>query len=403
MTTKQKVIIAGAGPVGLLTALSLANQDIPVTVLESEPGLTYDLRAGTYHPPSLEIMAPYGVTDEMHQTAIKVPRWQMRDRKQGLIVEWDLTEIADLTPYPYRLHFEQHKLTPLLYARLKKYPHAKVVFSNAVTKVEQTSDKVAVTTSTPDGVEERFEADWLVGADGGRSVVRRCIDAELEGFTWPERFVVIGTSVDLSKHGYAYNAYVADPDEWCALFKMPGEGPPGFWRVLFPVPPDETDEMALSPESVERRMQGFLRINSPYPVISKIIYRVHQRVARKFRSGRVVLAGDAAHLNNPLGAFGLNGGIQDSANLTEKLGRICRNEGDDSLLDLYERQRRTVNLEFVQEYSIRNFKRLAAKTPEERQANIDDLRRIGATAEARRQFMLVSTMIASVKRANSIQ
>ena len=107
MTTAQRVIVAGAGPVGLLTALALASQDIPVTVLESEPGLTHDLRAGTYHPPSLEIMAPYGVTDEMHRTAIKVPRWQMRDRNQGVIVEWDLSEIADLTPYPYRLHFEQ--------------------------------------------------------------------------------------------------------------------------------------------------------------------------------------------------------------------------------------------------------------------------------------------------------
>lgn len=403
MTAKQSVIVAGAGPVGLLTALSLASQDVPVTVLESEPGLTYDLRAGTYHPPSLEIMAPYGVTDEMHHTAIKVPRWQMRDRQQGLIVEWDLSEISDLTPYPYRLHFEQHKLTPLLYKRLLAYPHARVKFSHAVSAVLQSADKVAVTAALPGGGEERLEADWLVGADGGRSVVRRCIDAELEGFTWPERFVVIGTSVNLAEHGYAFNAYVADPEEWCALFKMPGDGPPGFWRVLFPVPPNEPDEAALSPENVERRMQGFLRLDKGYPVISKIIYRVHQRVARRFRAGRVVLAGDAAHLNNPLGAFGLNGGIQDCANLTEKLGRICRGEGDDSLLDLYERQRRTVNLEFVQEYSIRNFKRLAAKTPQERQANIDDLRKMGDSAEARRQFMLVSTMIASMRRANAIQ
>ncbi|MFM9966932.1 MAG: FAD-dependent monooxygenase, partial [Burkholderiales bacterium] len=299
MTTKQNVIVAGAGPVGLLTALALAHQDVPVTVLEAEPALTYDLRAGTYHPPSLEIMAPYGVTDEMQETAIKVPRWQMRDRKQGLIVEWDLSEIADLTPYPYRLHFEQHKLTPLLYSRLMKYPHAKVLFSHPVTEVTQSAHKVVVTTSEPGGGSAKFEADWMVGADGGRSAVRRAIDAELEGFTWPERFVVIGHGVDLSKHGYAYNAYVADPEEWCALFKMPGEGPPGFWRVLFPVPPDEPDEVALSVESVERRMQGFLSIGTPYPVISKIIYRVHQRVARKFRVGRVVLAGDAAHLNNP--------------------------------------------------------------------------------------------------------
>ena len=88
-------------------------------VLEAEPGLTFDLRAGTYHPPSLEMMAPYGITDEMHKTAIKVPRWQIRDRKEGVIVEWDVSLISDLTPYPYRLHLEQHRLTPIIYDKLQ--------------------------------------------------------------------------------------------------------------------------------------------------------------------------------------------------------------------------------------------------------------------------------------------
>ena len=116
---KPQVIVAGAGPVGLLTALALAKQDVSVLVLEAEPGLTIDLRAGTYHPPSLEMMAPYGITDEMHKTAIKVPRWQIRDRKDGVIVEWDVSLIGDLTPYPYRLHLEQHRLTPIIYDKLK--------------------------------------------------------------------------------------------------------------------------------------------------------------------------------------------------------------------------------------------------------------------------------------------
>ena len=108
-----KVIIAGAGPVGLLTALALARQDVPVLVLEAEPALTVDLRAGTFHPPSLEMMAPFGITEEMQKTGIRVPRWQIRDRREGVIVEWDLSMIADLTPYPYRLHLEQHRLTPM--------------------------------------------------------------------------------------------------------------------------------------------------------------------------------------------------------------------------------------------------------------------------------------------------
>src|SRR5260221_11998713 len=124
MAKNAQVIVAGRVPVGLLTALALAQQDVSVLVLEDESALTIDLRAGTYHPPSLELMAPYGITDEMHKTAIKVPRWQTRDCREGVIVEWDVTEIGDLTPYPYRLHLEQHRLTPIILGKLAASPHA---------------------------------------------------------------------------------------------------------------------------------------------------------------------------------------------------------------------------------------------------------------------------------------
>jgi len=401
MKIKPQVIIAGAGPVGLLTALALAKQDISVLVLEAEPGLTFDLRAGTYHPPSLEMMAPYGITDEMHKTAIKVPLWQIRDREEGVIVEWDVSEIKDLTPYPYRLHLEQHRLTPIILDKLKACPNAEVRFSHDVTGVSQTADKVSVTVETPGGM-EKFEVQWLIGADGGRSTVRKSLGVEFEGFTWQERFVVASTTYDYAPHGYTLNAYVADPLEWSALFKMPDDGPPGIWRIIFPVPQEEEDAVTLSQEVIERRMQGFLPKAGRYPIKYKSIYKVHQRVAKNFRVGRVLLAGDAAHLNNPMGAFGLNGGIHDSINLSGKLGRVCRGEADDSLLDLYVRQRRTVNLEYVQEFSIKNLKRLAAKTEAERKANFDELRRQAATAEGRREFLLVSSMIASIQRGNAI-
>jgi len=144
MAKNAQVIVAGAGPVGLLTALALAKQDVSVLVLEAEPALTIDLRAGTYHPPSLELMAPYGITDEMHKTAIKVPRWQIRDRREGVIVEWDLSEIGDLTPYPYRLHLEQHRLTPIILSKLMEYPNARVCFSHKVIDLSQTADGVMV-------------------------------------------------------------------------------------------------------------------------------------------------------------------------------------------------------------------------------------------------------------------
>ena len=402
MQKKPQVIVAGAGPVGLLTALALAEQDVPVLVLEAEPALAIDLRAGTYHPPSLELMAPYGITDEMQKTAIKVPRWQIRDRRQGVIVEWDVGEIADLTPYPYRLHLEQHRLTPIILSKLRAYPHAEVRFSHRVTDVDQTADEVTVNTDTPGG-SEIFTAQWLVGADGGRSAVRKCTDVGFDGFTWDERFVVASTTYDYAPHGYTLNAYLADPEEWAALFKMPDEGPPGIWRVIFPVPPEEEEAVTLSEEMVERRMQRFLSRKERYQIKYKSIYKVHQRVAKEFRVGRVLLAGDAAHLNNPMGAFGLNGGIHDSFNLTEKLSKVCRGEADPSLLDAYVRQRRTVNLEYVQEHSIKNLRRLNEKSEERRRQNFEDLRRQASSRESRREFLMVSSMIASVRRANAIR
>jgi 3-(3-hydroxy-phenyl)propionate hydroxylase len=398
---KPQVIVAGAGPVGLLTALALAKRDVSVLVLEAEPGLTIDLRAGTYHPPTLEMMAPYGITDEMHKTAIKVPRWQLRDRKEGLIVEWDVSLISDLTPYPYRLHLEQHRLTPIIFDKLRQCGNVEVRFGHEVTGVEQNADGVTVLARTLGGA-ERLHGEWLVGADGGRSAVRKAVDLDFDGYTWPERFLVASTTDDYSRHGFALNSYCADPREWVALFKMPDDGPPGMWRVIFPVPEDEDEALTLSEPAVERRMQGFVSRAGRYPIKYKSIYKVHQRVAKEFRAGRVLLAGDAAHLNNPMGAFGLNSGVHDAFNLAEKLARVCRGEADARLLDLYVRQRRTVNLEYVQEHSVRNLQRLNEKSEAKRQENFAELRRQAATAEGQRQFLLVSSMIASIRRAEAI-
>jgi 3-(3-hydroxy-phenyl)propionate hydroxylase len=401
MTSAARVIVAGAGPVGLLTALALASRDVPVLVLEAEAALTHDLRAGTFHPPTLEMMAPYGITAEMHRTGIKVPRWQHRDRTEGVIAEWDLALIADETPYPYRFHLEQHRLTPMIFERLARLPHAAVRFGACVVGLGQDADRVWVDAETADG-RERFEGAWLVGADGGRSQVRKTIGVEFEGFTWPERFVVVSTRYDFAAHGFTPNAYVADPEQWAAVFKMPDAEPGGLWRIAFPVPEDEPDEVTLSEDEVERRMQYFVARPERYAIRYKSIYKVHQRVAKAFRHGRVLLAGDAAHLNNPLGAFGLNGGIHDAINLADKLGAVCRGEADASLLDRYERQRRTVNVEYVQEGSIRNLRTLAERDPAARRARFDDLRRTNADPARARAFMLQSSMIASVRRAAAI-
>ena len=388
----KPVIVVGAGPVGLTVALSLAHQGVPVRVLEAEPALTEDHRAGSFHPPTLEMLAPFGVTEAMHRIGIKVPRWQIRDRRAGVIVEWDLGLIADLTPYPYRFHLEQFKLTPILFDKLRAFPHARVDFSTEFFGVQEKKNCVVAVTDAG-----TLETPWLVGCDGGRSAVRKSMGVVFEGFTWPERFVVISTPHDFAAHGFTSNAYIADPREWAAVFHMPG-----LWRMAFPVHPEEDEAEVLDAAAVEARMQRFLPRPHRYEVLQKGIYKVHQRVAKEWRAGRLLLAGDAAHLNNPLGAFGLNGGLHDAVMLGDYLGRVCRGEADESLLDLYVRKRRTANIDFVQTQSIGNKKMLEEADPAKREATFAELRRIAADRERSREFLIRSSMIWSVRRAAEI-
>ncbi len=397
----RQVVIVGAGPVGLTTALALARQDIPVTVLEAEPGLTHDLRAASYHPPTLEMLAALGIGKTMHEKGYVVQRWQYRDRKEGLIVEWDLGVLGNDTEYPWRLHLEQHQLTRILLAALEPYSHARVLFSHRVSAIEQSASQATARCQTADG-EVMVSGQWLIGADGGSGVVRKALDTEFEGFTWPERNVNISTSYDIGQHGYTFNCYIADPEEWAGLFKVPHLGPPGLWRIGFPVPDEESDEHALSDEGTQARLTRLLPWEREYPVAYRSIYRVHQRVARDWRRERVILAGDAAHLNNPVGAMGLNGGVHDAVNLADKLGRVWRAEADTSALDLYVRQRRTANIEFIQAGSIRNKRTLEERDPAVRAQRHDEMRALADDPVRTRAFLLGTSMIESVRRAATI-
>ena len=401
MATRDPVLIVGAGPAGLTAALSLALQDVPVLVLEAEPKLPRDLRAGSFHPPTIEMMGPLGVAEDFLALGIKVPRWQIRDRRD-VIVEWDLGLLADETPYPFRLHVEQYKLTPLLYRRLQQIGGSEVRFSHTFLDATQDANGVVARVQTPDGI-ETFRGRYLVGADGGRSAVRHTMGVAFEGFTWPERFLVTSTYYDLAPHGFTPNAYITDPVDWSAIFKMPHEGPPGLWRILFPTDPEIPEEVVMAADNVERLLQNFLPRTEPYAVEYKSTYRVHQRVASDFRVGRMLVVGDAAHVNNPLGAFGLNGSVHAAVNLAEKLGPVWRGEAAETLLDRYVRQRRQANIEFVQAQSIRNKQLLDERDPALRAQRLDEIRRTGADPALAKQFLLRSSMIASVRRAAEIE
>jgi 3-(3-hydroxy-phenyl)propionate hydroxylase len=400
MAARGPVIVVGAGPAGLTVALSLTLQGVPVIVLESEPELPRDLRAGSFHPPTVEMLGPLGLAEDFLALGIKVPRWQIRDRRE-VVVEWDLGLIADATPYPFRLHVEQYKLTPLLHRRLRSVGGAEPRFGHRFLDATQDADGVAARVETSGGV-ETLRGRYLVGADGGRSAVRHSMGVEFEGFTWPERFLVASTAYDLAPHGFTPNAYVTDPAEWAAIFKMPHEGPPGLWRILVPSDPDMPEEALLEASYVEERLQNFLPRAERYEIAYTSTYKVHQRVASDFRVGRMLLVGDAAHVNNPLGALGLNGALHAAVNLAEKLGPVWRGEAEETLLDRYVRQRRQANVEFVQAQSIRNKELLQERDPAVRAERLAELRRTAADRGRAREFLLRSSMIASVRRAAEI-
>jgi 3-(3-hydroxy-phenyl)propionate hydroxylase len=337
----------------------------------------------------------------MHERGLKVRRWQIRSRRDGLVAEFDLDLLADVTPYPYRLHLEQHRLTPIQLDLLRRAPTAEVHFNHRVTGFEQTANSVVVKFES-EGIPGKLEASWLVGADGGRSTIRKLLPVEFEGFTWPEQFLVLSTPHDLAQHGFAMNTYVADPVEWAAVFKMPDDGPPGLWRLAFPCEPGLPDDALLEAEQVERRMQAFLPREAQYEIRYKSIYRVHQRVASDWRSARVLLAGDAAHLNNPLGGFGLNSGIHDAANLAEKLARVWHGEAKEALLDVYVRQRRAATIEQVQAMSIRNKRLLEERDPAVQRSRMEELVSIANDPARARTHMLETSMIAGLRKAMEI-
>lgn len=395
----QRVLIAGGGPVGLVCAYALGQKGIPVTVFDENPELQQDPRAATTHPATLELLATLGVIGDVIEQGLVCPIFRFWDRPTGdLVAEFDHGLLDKDTDFPFVVQCEQFKLAAILLDRLEGLEHCDVRFSERVTDVKAGDNHVDVTVETPGG-ETTHGGRYLIGADGGRSVVRKQMAIAFEGFTWKERFLVLTTPFDFeAERGMCYRNYIADPDEWCNCFKVAGNGPPGLWRLVYPADPDAPEEDLLAADFTQDKMQKFFPIGTDYDIVHRNLYTVHQRVAATFRKGPVLLAGDAAHVNNSIGGMGLNGGIQDAMSLAAKLAKVWHDPKKDRLLDLYDHQRRTYAVEFVQQQTIQNKKRLEAKDPEKRKQNLAELTRAAADPERARQFMLQSSMIAAMRK-----
>jgi 3-(3-hydroxy-phenyl)propionate hydroxylase len=391
MSLDAEVIIVGAGPVGLVAGARLAAMGVDCLVLESEAEPSYDLRASTFHPPTLEMLDSLGLAEPLITQGLISPTWQVRMHETGEHALFDLSVLAEDTRYPFRLQCEQRILCEMIEPQLQD----RVRRSSRVERVDQ--DEARAVVRLENGA--TLSASYVIGADGARSAVRHSLGFQFDGSTYPETTILATTPFpfeqhihDLSKVNYCWSAYGT-----FSLLRLPQ-----IWRCSLYADAGENEEQALQPESIDRKLQRIVPLGEPYPVQEVRPYRIHQRIVENYREGRVLLAGDAAHLNSPSGGMGMNGGIHDAFNLTDKLARVLRGE-DDRLLDLYSRQRQPIAREQILAQAHKNRTRMQERDPERRREELARLQAIAADGEQARAFLLRSSMIEGLRQSEAIE
>ena len=398
------MIVIGAGPVGLCLALRLAQQDIASVVVEElrpDNFLEQVPRAGTNHPATLELLDAIGLYKRLEPRGIVAPLFHYWDRHENrLVAEFDHAHLRDDTAFPYVLQCERIKIVEEALKLAQAHPLIDVRLATTFTAFTQGADRVVAQVTNAAGEAETVAGAYLVSAEGARSIARKQLDIAFEGFTYSDRTLNIEVAYDFRRHGFTERNYISDPTEWSNLFHW--KGPPDRWRVHFPTAADEDEAAICRPEALQARLQRLLPTGADFAIVGSNLYTVHQRVAQRFRAGRAMLAGDAAHVNSPIGAMGMNSGVHDAFNLADKLAGILRGELSEDQLDRYERQRRHVALAHTQAQTMRNKKLLAEKDPAVRARNHDELRRTAEDPKLARAFLLRTSLIESLREAEAI-
>jgi 3-(3-hydroxy-phenyl)propionate hydroxylase len=395
---RDPVAIIGAGPVGLVLALLLARAGVPAVLLEAEADISEELRASTFHPPTLDMLDGLGLAAPLVAQGLVTPTWQIRRHGDGARAVFDLGVIAPDTAHPYRLQAEQWKLSRLVLAELDRAGTAPRLRC-AVETLAQDGAGVQVSGRGFDP----FRAAFVVGCDGARSVVRRAMDMPFAGETYPETTILATTPFDfgavfegLSNVNYVWTEHPAFSGTF-SLLHVPGK-----WRASLHTAPGEDVEAALTPEAIERKLQAIHPKPAPYEVPDLRPYRIHQRIVQDYRRGRMLLAGDAAHLNSPSGGMGMNGGIHDAFELAAHLVPVWRGEAEVAHLDRYTRRRRPIAEREIIAQADRNRARMRERDPARRAALLADLQATAADPARAREHLLRSSMITGLRAAATV-
>ena len=387
---RDPILIVGAGPVGLTLAWRLSVAGLPVRVFEAGPEIADQLRASTFHPPTLDLFDASGITETLIGKGRITPTWQIRMHSTGERAEFDLAVLGNDTAHPYRLQCRQAELSRALAARL---PDGTLRFNATV---EAVVDEESGVTLRVAGAPVR--GSLAIGCDGARSLIREAIGATWDGSTYPENTILVTTRFPFHDHLESLSGvnYIWKPGGTYSLLRLPD-----LWRVSLHPEPGQSPEEALEDASIRAQTRAVVPDAGDIDIVEKRIYRVHRRVASRYRRGRLFIAGDAAHLNSPKGGMGMNGGIHDAWCLADRLIAVANGADPDSL-DSYERQRRPVARDDIIAQADANRARMNTTDPSERLAHLRNLQQIAADPEKARSFLLRSSMIEGLRRAEAL-
>ncbi len=390
MAEPTDVLIVGAGPVGMLTALSLAQAGASVRVLEKEAHIINSPRAAVYFPSTLIILEELGLLDELLEIGFINRNFGTHVPEFGYhsVV---VTEPVEGIPYDYQLHAGQHDVARVAMEHAQALG-VEVLFGHEVTAIDDQGDGIAVVAG-----DKTFNAKWLIGADGARSTIRRLAGIEFEGHTWPERFVATNVKFPFKELGYEQANFVCDPENMAVIAQLDRDG---LWRCTY------MEDSALPLESYEDRIheryEWFMQGRKDYEIVSSSPYMLHQRAGETLHKGRVLLAGDAAHATNPCGGLGLTSGVWTGVVLADVLGAVLRGEEDEEILDRFSDERRRVFWDVVSPAATENKRLLQESDPAKRQEDLAHIRALDDNPESGALLMLFAyKVIGNVLREGS--